>query len=93
MTYEELLSTIESYTIRNDAPIESFIRRAESYLRTIAKHYLSEKIVTLTVADGVAILPDDLREMRLITGSKTYKPVSPMNAVLACDEVRLLSCG
>lgn len=56
------------------------------------KHYLSEKTVTLTIADGIASLPDDFREMRLITGSKTYKPVSPMSAVLACDEVRLLSC-
>lgn len=86
MTYDELLSTITSYTIRDDAPIEVFLRRAESYLRPVTKHYLSEKSVLLPVIDGVAELPADFLEMRLITGTKTYKPVAPMAAKLAEDE-------
>ena len=49
MTYDELIETINSYTIRDDYPIAEFIRRAESYLRTVAKHYLAEKVVALPV--------------------------------------------
>lgn len=87
MTYDELLETVSSYTIRDDAPITSFIRRAETYLRTVAKHYLSETSATLTVTDGKADLPSDFREIRAITGTKTYKPIAPMNASLFEDEV------
>lgn len=88
MTYDELLETINSYTIRDDAPIISFIRRAETYLRTIAKHYLSETTATLTVIDGKAELPSDFREIRSITGAtKTYKPIAPMNASLGENDV------
>jgi hypothetical protein len=93
MTYDELLSTIQSYTIRDDAPIEGFIKRAETYLRTIVRHYLSEQVVSLPVVDKVAALPDDFREMRAITGTKTYKPVSPTNARLNCNEVGYYHSG
>jgi hypothetical protein len=89
MTYDELLETVNSYTIRTDAPVVGFIRRAESYLRTITKHYLSEITVSLPVTDLTTQLPADFREIRAITGTgtKTYKPVAPTNAILAEDEV------
>lgn len=88
MTYDELIETINSYTIRTDAPIVGFIRRAESYLRTIAKHYLSEITASIAVVDGKADLPADFREIRAITGAtKIYKPVSPTSAVLSEGEV------
>lgn len=87
MTYDELIETVKSYTIRDDAPITGFIRRAETYLRTIAKHYLAEQAVTLPVASNRAELPSDFREIRTITGTKIYKPIAPMNASLCPDEV------
>ncbi|MFD1326751.1 phage adaptor protein [Mycoplana ramosa] len=87
MTYDELLETIESYTIRDDAPITSFIRRAETYLRTITKHYLAEKTVLLNVTNGKAELPSDFREIRTITGTRTYKPIAPSHAQIESDEV------
>ncbi len=87
MTYEELLDHVRSFTIRDDAPITAFIARAESNLQTIIRHYLSEKTVKLTVVGGRAVLPSDFREIRQITGTKFYKPVSPVSAILHCDEV------
>lgn len=84
MTYDELLDTVTSYTIRDDLPVTTFIKLAEATLRPIAKHYLAEKIATLTVADDMADLPDDFLEIRAITAEsrQTYKPVSPANANL-----------
>lgn len=87
MTYDELLATITSYTIRTDAPIDSFLKRSETYLRTVAKHYLSEKDISLPVVGGEAVLPSDFLEIRTITGTKTYKPIAPMNADICDDEV------
>ncbi|WP_276118289.1 phage adaptor protein [Pararhizobium qamdonense] len=89
MTYDEFIEQIDSYTIRTDAPIAAFITRAESSLRTIVKHYLAEKTVTLNVAANRATLPSDFREIRTITGSAgiTYRPIAPMNAVLQENEV------
>lgn len=87
MTYDELLSTITSYTIRDDAPIESFIRRAETYLRTVTKHYLAEKSVVLPVVSGTVLLPLDFIEIRVITGKKLYKPVAVQAATLFDGEI------
>jgi hypothetical protein len=87
MTYDELIETINSYTIRDDAPIQGFIKRAETSLRTIVKHYLAEKTVVLSIVDNRAELPSDFREIRTITGTKTYKPIAPMNATINDDEV------
>ncbi|MDX0947216.1 hypothetical protein GOD93_16315 [Sinorhizobium medicae] len=82
MTYDELLETITSYTIRDDIPVTTMIRLAEATLRPIAKHYLSEKTETLFVVDSVAELPSDFLEMRAITGEsgQTYKPIAPANS-------------
>ncbi|WP_244428306.1 phage adaptor protein [Sinorhizobium fredii] len=79
MTYDELIETIESYTIRDDIPVTTMIRLAEAALRPITKHYLSEKTVTLIVADDIAELPSDFLEMRAISGTSgsIYKPISP----------------
>jgi hypothetical protein len=87
MNYDQILQTISDYTIRDDAPIEGFIKRAETTLRTIVKHYLAEKTVTLTVIDNRAELPSDCREIRTINGTKTFKPIAPMNAIINEDEV------
>lgn len=87
MTYDELLETIESYTVRDDYPLQSFLKRSESYLRTVAKHYLSEQAISLPVVDGEAVLPVDFLEIRTITGTKVYKPIAPMNAKLCFGEV------
>lgn len=82
MTYDELLETITSYTIRDDIPVTTMIRLAEATLRPIAKHYLSEKTETLFLVDSVAELPSDFLEMRAITGEsgQTYKPIAPANS-------------
>lgn len=93
MTYDELLSTIESYTIRDDAPIDSFIRRAESYLRTVTKHYLAEKTVVLPIVADTVDLPADFLEIRTITGKKLYKPVSVQAASLCENEVGYYRSG
>lgn len=82
MTYDEFIEVIESHVIRDDAPITSFIRRAETNLRPIAKHYLAEKVVTVPVVDGIVELPDDFQEMRQISGTMRYKPVSPTSSTL-----------
>jgi hypothetical protein len=87
MTYAEFIDIIASLTIRTDAPITSFIKRAEASLRPIAKHYLSEKVVTLPIVDGIAALPADFLEIRTITGTKKYKPVAPTSATLFEGEV------
>ena len=77
MTYQEFLTLIKSYTIRDDAPINSFILRAESHLRPIVRHYRSEKTIVLSITDDIADLPADFIEIRAITGiAKRYKPVS-----------------
>lgn len=94
MTYEELLETIQNYIIRDDAPVESFIRRAETSLRTVARHYLSEKAVKLTVGVGGCVsLPSDFLEIRTITGTKTYRPIAVANAKLKDDEVGYYRVG
>ena len=93
MTYDAFLTHILSLCVRDDAPIETFIRRSESYLRTVTKHYLSEQTVTLPVVDGAIELPADFIETRTITGTKTYKPVSPANAQLTSDEVGYFRAG
>lgn len=87
MTYDDFIAIIEGLTIRTDAPITAFIKRAEAHLRPIAKHYLSEKVVTLPIVDGLAALPADFLEMRTITGDKTYKPIAPAKATLCEGEV------
>ncbi|MGQ3209539.1 phage adaptor protein [Shinella sp.] len=87
MTYDEFISHINALCIRDDAPIVTFIRRAEAYLRPLVKHYLAEKSVTLTVTDGTTTLPADFIEIRSITGTLTYKPVSPTSATLLEGQV------
>lgn len=86
MTYDELISTINSYIIRTDAPIPEFIRRAESQLRVMARHYLSEKTAVLSVTDNTASLPSDFMDIRQISGNLFYRPVSPINAEIYFDE-------
>ena len=94
MTYDEFLATIKEYTIRDDAPISGFIRRSETFLRTIIRHYLSEKTVTLSVVDSTAELPSDFIEIRAISGAaKTFKRVSPTNAKLTSDQVGYFRVG
>lgn len=94
MTYQEFLDLIKSYTIRDDAPIKSFVLRAESHLRPIVRHYLSEETVVLSVADDIADLPSDFIEIRAITGiDKRYKPVSVSSAKLTSDEVGYYRIG
>jgi hypothetical protein len=87
MTYDELLYTINDFVIRPDAPIESFIRRAETYLRTVTKHYLAEKSLVLPVVSGTVLLPLDFIEIRVITGKKLYKPVAVQAATLFDGEI------
>ncbi|RVO54942.1 hypothetical protein [Sinorhizobium meliloti] len=95
MTYDELLETITSYTIRDDIPVTTMVRLAEATLRPIAKHYLSEKTATLFVVDSVAELPSDFLEMRVITGEsgQTYKPVAPANADIQDGQVGYYRVG
>lgn len=95
MTYDEFLSTIESYTIRQiaDMPFEGFVRRAESYLKTVAKHYLAEKTVVLPIDVGAITLPSDFLEIRSITGTKLYKPVAVQAANLCENEVGYYRTG
>ncbi|AYD00918.1 hypothetical protein [Neorhizobium sp. NCHU2750] len=95
MTYDEFLSTIESYTIRsiNDMPFDGFVRRAESYLRTVTKHYLAETTVVLPIVAGAIDLPADFIEIRSITGAKRYKPVAVQAAVLCENEVGYYRSG
>lgn len=88
MTYQAFLDLIKSYTIRDDAPIASFILRAESHLRPIVRHYRSEKTIVLSITDDIADLPADFIEIRAITGvEKRYKPISINRATLTADEV------
>lgn len=95
MTYDELLSTVKSYTIREDAPITGFMRRAETYLRIVVRHYLAEKTVVLSVIDGVVELPADFIELRIITGStwKRYRPVNPVASILLEGDVGYYRTG
>lgn len=95
MTYDELLETITSYTIRDDIPVTTMIRLAEGTLRPIAKHYLSEKTETLFVVGGAADLPSDFMEMRAITGEsgQTYKPVALTNADIHDGQVGYYRVG
>lgn len=95
MSYDEFLSTIESYTIRQiaDMPFDGFVRRAESYLRSVTKHYLAEKTVVLPVDVGAITLPADFLEIRSITGTKLYKPVAVQAAVLCENEVGYYRTG
>ncbi|MGH0371730.1 hypothetical protein CN184_28415 [Sinorhizobium medicae] len=95
MTYDELLETITSYTIRDDIPVTTMIRLAEATLRPIAKHYLSEKTETLFVVDSVAELPSDFLEMRAITGEsgQTYKPIAPANSDIFDGQVGYYRVG
>ncbi|AYD01738.1 hypothetical protein [Neorhizobium sp. NCHU2750] len=95
MTYDEFLSTIESYTIRSisDMPFDGFVQRAESYLRSVTKHYLAEKTVILRIDVGAITLPDDFLEIRSITGAKLYKPVAVQAANLCENEVGYYRTG
>lgn len=95
MTYDELLETVASYTIRDDIPVTTMIRLAEATLRPIAKHYLSEKTATNTVTDYIAELPSDFIEMRAITGASgnIYKPISPANADVQDGQVGYYRIG
>lgn len=87
MTFDEFNQCLIDLQIRQDAPNESLLRRSESYLRVVTKHPASERTVLLPIVDGIATLPADFLEMRLISGTKTYKPVAPMAANLTEDEV------
>ncbi|MCM2433215.1 phage adaptor protein [Agrobacterium rosae] len=94
MTYQEFLALIKSYTIRDDAPITSFILRAESHLRPIVRHYLAEKTIVLSIIDGFADLPADFIEIRAINGTASrYKPISINSATLTSDEVGYYRIG
>ncbi|MDX0193240.1 hypothetical protein GOC06_07020 [Sinorhizobium meliloti] len=95
MTYDDFIATINSLTVRTDAPIPTFISLAEDSLRTVTKHYLAEKTVTLSVVDNTAELPSDFIELRSITGSHgyVYKPVNPAQATLYADEVGYYHSG
>ena len=95
MTYDELLETITSYTIRDDIPITTMIRLAEAALRPITKHYLAQKVAVLPVADDIAELPSDFLEIRAITGEsgQTYKPISPTHADIQEGEVGYYRAG
>ncbi|WP_313199922.1 hypothetical protein [Rhizobium sp.] len=93
MDYDSFIATIQSYTIRDDAPIDSFIRRAESYLRTVTKHYLAEKTVVLPIDVGAITLPTDFLEIRTVTGTKLYKPVAVQAANLCENEVGYYRTG
>ncbi|MCK3776215.1 hypothetical protein MZK49_05660 [Ensifer sesbaniae] len=89
MTYDELISTVYSYTIREDIPVTTMIRLAEANLRPLTKHYLGEKTAVLTVTDELASLPADFIEMRAITGASRniYKPISATVANVQEGEV------
>lgn len=95
MTYDELLETITSYTIRDDIPVTTMIRLAEAGLRPITKHYLSEKTEILYVVDDIADLPSDFLEIRAITGesAQIYKPISPSNASVQDGQVGYYRIG
>ena len=95
MSYDELIELIQTYTIRTDIPVEMLMRLAEASLRPIAKHYLAEKTVTLTVTDEIAELPTDLLEIRAITGAigKIYKPISPVATELYDGEIGYYRVG
>lgn len=87
MTYDEFIQVVTDLQIRGDAPLESLIRRSESYLRVVTSHVLSEKSVVLPVVDSRVELPADLLEIRLVSGSKLYKPVAPQAARLCEEEI------
>lgn len=94
MTYQSFLDLIRNYTIRDDAPVTSFILRAESHLRPIVRHYRSEKTIVLSITDDIADLPTDFIEIRSITGiAKRYKPISINSATLTSEEVGYYRIG
>jgi len=66
-TRDELIATVQDYSLRSDAPVASFITVFESEIRPIVEHsFFSETIVDIPIVDGKVALPADFKRVRSV---------------------------
>lgn len=65
--YDELLSAVRDYTLRDDIPFDTFLRLAEAKINPMIKHYMQEKTTTLDIIENTATLPADYQEGRFVS--------------------------
>lgn len=71
-TRDELISAVKDYSLRNDAPVDLFIKLFETDLKTLITHYLAETVVDLPIVDNTVSLPADFLKARDVKAD-TYK--------------------
>lgn len=87
-TYAELIAAIKDYTLRQDAPFDTFVRLAESDFGSLIKHYRAVKTVTTPIVDGVVALPADFLEARTIKiDGQVAKPLGNAGGSLEASEI------
>lgn len=92
--YSDLQETVADYIFRSDAPVKSFIARAEGDVQPFLKHYLMETEVTLSSVDNVVALPADFLEARrVLIDGVLAKPISAYGAQLREGEIGYFQSG
>lgn len=92
--YDDLQTNIADYILRPDAPIKSFIALAERDVAPSIKHYLQEKMVTLTSAANAVTLPADFQDARRITiDGVLATPVSAYDPTVQTGEIGYFQRG
>lgn len=92
--YDDLQTSIADYILRPDAPVKSFIALAERDVAPSIKHYLQEKVVTLTSAASAVTLPADFQEARrIVIDGVLASPVSAYDPTVAVGDIGYFQRG
>jgi len=94
-TYQQLVTAVQDYSLRSDAPIDLFIRLAESDIAPYLIHYRSENEATINInSSGVVALPNDHIKTRAIAvDGITPTPVGIFDNAIYPDQITYYQSG
>ncbi len=95
-SYSELVSALQDYSLRSDAPFDILIGNFESSVAPFLIHYRAETstIINIPTSTKTITIPNDFQKLRAIfVDGKVAKPISIFDAKIYPNEVTYYQTG
>lgn len=94
-TYQELVTAVQDYSLRSDAPIDLFIRLTESDIATFLIHYRAETELTINInsSNSITLPADHVKTRAIAIDGITPTPVGIFDNKIYPDQITYYQSG
>ncbi|NTE83752.1 hypothetical protein G6M12_19515 [Agrobacterium tumefaciens] len=94
-TYQQLVTAVQDYSLRSDAPVDLFIRLAESDIAPLLIHYRAETEATININSGnsITIPADHIKTRAIAVDGVTPTPVGIFDNKVYHDQITYYQSG